>query len=205
MPGNEAVMLDFNGEAERFGSVTLAGVDEAGRGPLAGPVVAAAVILPSRVDLPGLNDSKKLTPVQRERFYESIVDAAVAWKVSIVDVETIAAVNILQAALLAMARAVGNLNVSPDLLLIDGNQPIRAPIPQETVVRGDALYPSIAAASILAKVTRDRLMVGYHKEYPCYGFDRHKGYGTRLHRERIAEFGPCPIHRQGFRGVREFV
>ncbi|PIQ96115.1 MAG: ribonuclease HII [Nitrospinae bacterium CG11_big_fil_rev_8_21_14_0_20_56_8] len=198
-------MLQFEERARHRGFRHIAGIDEAGRGPLAGPVVAAAVILPEGAILPGVDDSKKLSARQRDSCFEAIHQSAAAFGIGIVDVDVIDSINILQAARLAMRRAVGQLPQAPDLLLIDGNQRIEFPGEQWTIVKGDQLSLSVAAASILAKVTRDRLMDGYHQRYPQYGFDRHKGYGTRLHRDRIRDHGPCPIHRRTFRGVREFI
>lgn len=183
----------------------FAGVDEAGRGPLAGPVVAGAVILRQPDFLVKLNDSKKLSPTLRETLFKQIKKQALAYGISIVAPEVIDKINVLQASLLAMRQAVGKLSLAPHLLLIDGNQTIESPLPQQTVIKGDTICRSIAAASILAKVTRDHLMYEYHKEFPQYAFDQHKGYGTLLHRERIQEFGPCAIHRKTFKGVREYL
>ncbi len=181
----------------------IAGVDEAGRGPLAGPVVSAAVILPPTFKRRGVNDSKQLTPLQRARLYERIYAQAVAVGIGIVDACEIDRINILQAARLSMAIAVANLDPEPDFVLIDGNFGIPAILPQEAVVQGDARSVSIAAASIVAKVSRDRLMERYHQDYPQFGFDRHKGYPTPEHQAAIVSFGPCAIHRCTFRGVRE--
>ena len=181
----------------------IAGVDEAGRGPLAGPVVSAAVILPSGFYASGLNDSKKLTPKKRELFYEKIYAGADAIGIGIVDVVEIDRINILQAALLSMVIAVKNLQPQPDFLLIDGKFIIEAKYPQQAIIKGDALSVSIAAASIMAKVTRDRIMENYHAVYPVYGFNRHKGYPTQEHREAIKTHGCCPIHRKTFKGVKE--
>lgn len=198
-------MLDYECEAINNGYRVIAGVDEAGRGPLAGPVVASAVILPQDCDLPGLDDSKKLTERQRETQYDLILKTSLGYAIGIVDHETIDVINILQAARLAMKQAVEQLSDQPDFLLIDGNQPIETEIRQQTIVGGDGKSASIAAASILAKVTRDRLMHEYHALYPQYQFQQHKGYGTRLHRDLIQMHGPCPIHRKTFKGVKEFV
>lgn len=183
----------------------IAGVDEAGRGPLAGPVVAAAVVFPRGMSLPGLDDSKKLSPRQRERLFPLIQKNALTYGVGMVSNEEIDAINILQAALLAMKKAVERLQGPIDLLLIDGNKSIDSPHQQWPIVKGDSASHSIAAASILAKVSRDRLMDEYHEKFPQYEFNRHKGYPTRLHKERIEQFGPCPIHRREFKGVREFL
>lgn len=198
-------MLHYEIAAKKKGYRRIAGVDEAGRGPLAGPVVAAAVILPPGESIRGVDDSKKLSPAKREELVPLIHKIALGCGIGIVEVETIDSINILQASRLAMKRAVEQLSTSADLLLIDGNQGIDSPAPQWTIVRGDGASASIAAASILAKVARDRLMNNYHHRYPQYGFDRHKGYGTVLHRERIKDHGPCPIHRKTFKGVREFL
>jgi ribonuclease HII len=180
---------------------TPAGVDEAGRGPLAGPVVAAAVILPERFDIPGLDDSKKLTHRQRVTILERIISSALALAVGIVHHEEIDRINILRASLRAMEIAVNALEKRPDFLLIDGNQRTSLLIPQETVIGGDSRCCSIAAASIVAKVRRDELMDEYHEIYPEYNFRSHKGYATREHIEAIKKYGPCPIHRRSFRGV----
>ncbi|MEW6145428.1 MAG: ribonuclease HII [Thermodesulfobacteriota bacterium] len=180
---------------------TPAGVDEAGRGPLAGPVVAAAVILPEAFSIPGLDDSKKLTHFQRVTILEQVVSSAVAFAVGIVSHEEIDNINILRASLLAMEIAVNKLERMPDFLLIDGNQKTSLPIPQETVIKGDSRCCSIAAASIVAKVRRDEIMDRYHEQFPEYNFRSHKGYPTREHLEAIRKYGPCPIHRRTFRGV----
>ncbi len=183
----------------------VAGIDEAGRGPLAGPVVAAAVILPESIPISGINDSKKLTPRKREALYHDIYRHAVAVGIGIIDPVEIDRINILQASLKAMVFAVLNLEPGPDYLLIDGRFPIAMNLPQQALVRGDAKSISIAAASIVAKVTRDRIMCRYGCEYPEFDFATHKGYPTRAHREAIRKFGCCPIHRRSFGGVREFL
>lgn len=180
----------------------LAGTDEAGRGPLAGPVVAAAVILDPMTEYPGLDDSKKLTPAARDAAYDLIVRHAVAWAWAAVEAPEVDRLNPLGAALLAMRRAVGQLTPAPALVLVDGNQRPDLPIPVHTLVKGDSRSLTIAAASIVAKVTRDRMMLDYHCQYPQYGFDRHMGYGTKVHLEALRRHGPCPIHRLSFRGVR---
>lgn len=180
----------------------IAGVDEAGRGPLAGPVVSAAVILTRDTPLPGLADSKKLSPRQREILYGEIYARAVAVGIGIVDAPEIDRINILQAALCAMAMAVANLRPRPDWLLIDGPFGIPAEFPQTPIPKGDGLSASIAAASIVAKVSRDHLMVRYHEDYPQFGFSRHKGYPTTAHRDALREHGCCPIHRRSFKWVR---
>ncbi|HEX3034878.1 MAG TPA: ribonuclease HII [Thermodesulfobacteriota bacterium] len=178
-----------------------AGVDEAGRGPLAGPVVAAAVILSNECEISGLNDSKKLSPQQREKLFDCIRNQAVSLGVGIIEPEEIDKINILRAALRAMEIAVKNLNPQPDFLFIDGNIRTSILIPQETIVDGDAICSSIAAASIIAKVTRDSIMANYHNIYPEYNFKQHKGYPTKEHFESLRKYGPCPIHRRTFRGV----
>lgn len=187
----------------------VAGVDEAGRGALAGPVVAAAVILPPGLELPGLKDSKLLSPERREALFEAIREGAVAFGIGLVDEQTIDALNILQATLLAMAEAIASLHPSPDFLLIDGRIPPLSTLSSQlstlryrAIPHGDRLYPSIAAASIVAKVSRDRIMEGYDKDLPHYGFRRHKGYGTPEHLLALARYGPSPLHRKSFRGVR---
>jgi ribonuclease HII len=178
-----------------------AGVDEAGRGPLAGPVVAAAVILPEECQINGLNDSKKLSPQKRETLFHQIKRLAIVTGVGIVEADEIDRINILRATLLAMETAVTNLTPRPDYLLIDGNIRTSLLIPQETVVRGDSRCFSIAAASIIAKVIRDSIMDDYHNIYPEYNFNKHKGYPTKEHLDSLKKFGPCPIHRKTFNGV----
>ncbi|MCL2389317.1 MAG: ribonuclease HII [Elusimicrobia bacterium] len=178
------------------------GIDEAGRGPLAGPVVAAAVILPAGIEIPFLNDSKKLTQKKREELFNLIKQQALGYSINIVDAQTIDKLNILQASLLAMKNALQSLKQLPMLCLVDGNQKIETSIKQITVVGGDAKSAAIAAASILAKVTRDNLMDDYAKLYPQYGFDKHKGYGTKLHIEALKKHGKCPIHRESFAPVK---
>jgi ribonuclease HII len=182
----------------------IAGVDEAGRGPLAGPVVSAAVILPPEGAIQGLDDSKKLSPARRKTLFDEIQAKALAVGVGLVDAAEIDRINILQASLCAMRMAVDDLVPHADYLLIDGQFILPGtPTPQSAVVKGDARCAAIAAASIIAKVSRDRLMQRYHRKYPRFGFDRHKGYPTKAHRAAIAAHGPCPIHRRSFRGVRE--
>lgn len=176
----------------------ICGVDEAGRGPLAGPVCAAAVILPPNIELPGLNDSKKMTDKRRRELFPIIQEKAVAYGIGFATREEIDQINILQATYLAMERAVAQLGVVPELLLIDGNRSKDFGIPVETVVKGDSLSASIAAASVLAKVSRDNLMLKAAEEYPQYGFDVHKGYGTKAHYEALRVCGPCAIHRMTF-------
>jgi len=179
----------------------VAGVDEAGRGPLAGPVVSAAVILPIDFVVPGVTDSKKISPRKRDHFYDDIYCHAITIGIGIVDPIFIDRQNILRAALLSMALAVRNLEPVSDYLLIDGPYKIPFDLPQNAVVGGDSKSISIGAASIIAKVTRDRLMVAYHREYPQYGFDGHKGYPTRAHKVALRMHGYCLIHRKSFKGV----
>lgn len=176
----------------------LAGVDEAGRGPLAGPVYAAAVILPQNLIIDGLNDSKKLTAQKREILFDQIENAAISFGIAFASVEEIEQINILNAALLAMDRAIAQLNPTPELALIDGNTTRNIRIPARAVVGGDAKCASIAAASILAKVTRDRFMDEMAKTYPQYGFEKHKGYGTKAHYAALEQYGPSPVHRPSF-------
>lgn len=196
-------MPDYSFEKEKInlGFKTVAGVDEAGRGPLAGPVCAAAVILPVECVIEGLDDSKKLSEKKREKLYDIIIEKAISYNIQLVDNEVIDDINILNATYLAMTNAVNNLDVKPDFVLIDGNRlPPDLKTPSEAIVKGDSKSMSIAAASILAKVTRDRLMLELASEYPEYEFERHKGYGTKLHCEILREFGPCKIHRKTFIG-----
>lgn len=188
----------FEHQAQEQGFDVVCGVDEAGRGPLAGPVCAAAVILPDGLVIEGLDDSKKLTEKKRDALYDIICEEAIAYGIAFASVEEIEEMNILQATFLAMKRAVENLNVKPDLALVDGNQKPPLEIQARTLVKGDAKSPSIAAASILAKVTRDRLMTEIAEEYPQYEFPKHKGYGTKLHYEKIMEHGISPVHRRSF-------
>lgn len=180
------------------GITQICGVDEAGRGPLAGPVCAAAVIFPAHLEIPGLDDSKKLTDKRRRELMPVIKENALAYGIAFADHSEIDQINILQATFLAMERAVSKLEIKPQLLLIDGNRQKDFGIPTETVVRGDSLSASIAAASILAKVTRDDYMLRMAEQYPQYGFDVHKGYGTKAHYAALTEYGPCPIHRMSF-------
>ena len=188
----------YEHEAAREGFACVCGVDEAGRGPLAGPVCAAAVILPPVIQFEGLNDSKKLTDKKRRALYDVITEQAVSYGIAFADEQEIDEINILQATFLAMRRAFEKLTVTPDIALIDGNRAPGLSCRERTVVHGDALSASIAAASILAKVTRDRLMEEYDAQYPQYGFAVHKGYGTQRHYAALREFGACPIHRQSF-------
>ena len=180
------------------GIQVICGVDEAGRGPLAGPVCAAAVILPPHLEIPGLTDSKKLTDKKRRELFPIIQEQAIAYGIGLASEQEIDEINILQATFLAMQRALDQLSVKPDLALIDGNREKNFGIPVKTVVKGDSLSMNIAAASILAKVTRDDLMVKMAEEYPQYGFDIHKGYGTKAHYAALTDHGPSPIHRMTF-------
>ena len=189
----------YENEAKRKGYKFVCGVDEAGRGPLAGPVCAAAVILPENCEIEGLNDSKKLTEKKREQLYDVIIEKAVAYSVAFGSVEEIEEHNILNATYIAMNRAIDGLSQKADFALIDGNRvPKGISVPCETVVKGDAKSCSIAAASILAKVTRDRLLLEYAEKYPEYGFEKHKGYGTAVHYNAIHQHGVLPIHRISF-------
>ena len=182
-------------QAQR-GKILICGVDEAGRGPLAGPVCAAAVILPDGYEIPGLNDSKQLTDKKRRELFPVIKEQAIAYGISMVDEKTIDEINILNATFLAMKNAIAQLSVTPELALIDGNRVSDFGVEAMAVVKGDARDASIAAASILAKVTRDRFMEEMDAQYPEYGFAVHKGYGTRRHYDAIREYGMCPIHRR---------
>jgi ribonuclease HII len=180
------------------GIVDVCGVDEAGRGPLAGPVCAAACILPVGLGIPGLDDSKKLSPQKREELYDIIVSSAITFGIAFASVEEIESLNILNATFLAMNRAIEQLFPQPALALIDGNRNSGIRIPSRCVVKGDSLCADIAAASVLAKVTRDRYMLAMAKQYPLYGFEKHKGYGTVQHYAALRDYGPCPIHRPSF-------
>jgi len=176
----------------------ICGVDEAGRGPLAGPVCAAAVILPPNIEIPGLNDSKKLTDKRRRELFPVIKEQAITYGIAMVDHKTIDEINILQATYLAMKQAIAQLTVKPDLALVDGNRSSDFGVPVETVVHGDSLSASIAAASVLAKITRDDYMLQVAEEYPGYSFEVHKGYGTKAHYEALRQLGASPIHRMTF-------
>lgn len=193
-------MVDYSIENEyrEKGFDIICGVDEAGRGPLAGPVYAAAVILPSDCVIEGLNDSKKLTEKKREALFDEIKEKALAYGIASADEKEIDEINILNATFIAMKRAIASLSVKPDLALIDGNQKSHTDIEEVTVIKGDAKSMSIAAASVLAKVSRDRFMLEMAEKYPQYEFARHKGYGTKLHYEKIAQYGVCDIHRRTF-------
>ena len=191
---------EFEQNTKDKGYSAVCGVDEAGRGPLAGPVCAAAVILPEGVIIDGVNDSKKLSEKKRESLFEVIKSTAVSYCIAYSSVEEIEAINILNATMLAMKRAVEGLSVKADYAMIDGNKIPALNIDAECIVKGDARSMSIACASILAKVSRDRLLYEYAKEYPQYGFDKHKGYGTAAHRDALIKYGPCPYHRMSFLG-----
>lgn len=190
--------LKYENEAFDKGFKNICGVDEAGRGPLAGPVCAAAVILPKGHIIDGVNDSKKLTEKKREALFDVIIDECLSYCIAFATVEEIEELNILNATMLAMRRAVEGLDIQADYAMIDGNKIPPLDISAECIVKGDANSMSIAAASILAKVARDRLCVEYDKQYPEYCFAKHKGYGTKLHREMILKYGPCEIHRMSF-------
>lgn len=185
------------------GYQVIAGVDEAGRGPLAGPVVAGACVFSRGLVIEGIDDSKKLTPKEREELYQVLVNhPEIDFALGIVEHSQIDAINILKASLEAMAIAVKNLAIEPDFLLVDGNQRPPTEIALKTVIKGDSLSQSIAAASILAKHSRDQMMLQFHQEWPQYGFDKHKGYATRTHLQAIQEHGPCPIHRKSFEPIK---
>lgn len=190
--------LEFEKEALAKGYKSVCGVDEAGRGPLAGPVCAAAVILPEGVIIDGVNDSKKLSEKKRESLFDVIREQALSYSIAYATVDEIEKINILNATMLAMRRAINGLDIKADYAMIDGNKIPPIDIDAECVVKGDAKSMSIACASILAKVSRDRLLYKYAEEYPMYGFDKHKGYGTKVHREAILKYGPCPYHRKSF-------
>ncbi len=195
---SEINMWEIENEYFGKGIRLICGVDEAGRGPLAGPVCAAAVILPPNLEIPGLNDSKKLTDKRRRELFPVIKEQAVAYGIGLATHEEIDEINILQATFLAMERAIAQLSVKPELALIDGNREKDFGIPVKTVIKGDSLSANIAAASILAKVTRDEIMEGYAVDYPQYGFEIHKGYGTKAHYQALTEHGASPIHRMTF-------
>lgn len=190
--------LEFEKEALAKGYKSVCGVDEAGRGPLAGPVCAAAVILPAGVIIDGVNDSKKLSEKKRESLFDVIREQALSYSIAYATVDEIEEINILNATMLAMRRAIDGLDIKADYAMIDGNKIPPIDIDAECIVKGDAKSMSIACASILAKVSRDRLLYKYAEEYPMYGFDKHKGYGTKVHREAILKYGPCPYHRKSF-------
>ncbi len=192
--------LEYENKAKAKGYTAICGVDEAGRGPLAGPVCAAAVILPDDTIIEGVNDSKKLSEKKREALFDVIISSVRSYSIAYATVDEIENMNILNATMLAMKRAVEGLNVKADYAMIDGNRLPNLDIDSEFIIKGDAKSMSIAAASILAKVSRDRLLYEYAKEYPQYHFDKHKGYGTKAHVEALKKYGPCPYHRLSFLG-----
>lgn len=202
-PELEQSTLFFETMARRQGYQAVAGIDEAGRGPLAGPVVAAAVILPEHFELPGLNDSKQLSEKKRTELYPLIHEQAIAVGIGVSRADEVDQINILQATLKGMNRAVARLSVPPDFLLVDGITPVPTLIEQKTLKKGDSRSLSIAAASVIAKVVRDRIMVAYDRLFPEYGFAGHKGYGSQKHRDAVAKHGPCICHRRSFAGVKE--
>lgn len=191
-------LWELENEIYDSGVSLICGVDEAGRGPLAGPVCAAAVILPRNIEIVGLNDSKKLSEKSHEKLYDEICEKAMSFGIAFASVEEIEEFNILNAAMLAMNRAIAQLEPQPELALIDGNRSSAIEINSRCVIKGDAKCADIAASSILAKVTRDRYMLEMAEKYPEYHFERHKGYGTKLHYEALREYGPCEIHRPSF-------
>ena len=191
-------LYEFEHGKRELGYKYICGVDEAGRGPLAGPVFAAAVIFPEDYEIDGLNDSKKLSEKKREKLYYEIIEHALAYSVQSCDNNVIDEINILEATMLAMKTAVESLGIKPDIVFVDGNRLPKLEVPAEYVIKGDATSASIAAASILAKVSRDRFMYEMDKKYPEYCFEKHKGYPTKLHYEKIREFGPSEIHRLSF-------
>lgn len=190
-------MLNYELKYILKGKKLIAGVDEAGRGPLAGPVAVAAVIMPLDNRIEGIDDSKKLSEAKRERLYQEIIETAIAVKCVLIDKDTIDDINILQATICGMKSAINGLDVKPDIVLIDAVK-LDIDIDSEALIKGDSLSYNIAAASIVAKVTRDRLMIKYSHEYPEYGFDKHKGYGTKAHIEALKKHGATPLHRQSF-------
>lgn len=192
--------LDYENHLWERGLIP-AGVDEAGRGPLAGPVVAASVVLSKDKTIEGLNDSKALSPLKRSILYDLISERCLSFAVGIIDNDVIDNINILQATINAMEKSIIALTIKPDLVYIDGNRPTTLDIAQQTIVKGDTKCQSIAAASIIAKVTRDRIMEKMHEKYPQYDFIKHKGYPTKSHYEALKKYGPCPIHRVSFNGV----
>lgn len=191
----------FERSAREAGYTCIAGLDEAGRGPLAGPVVAAAVVLPDGLLIPGVKDSKQISEKKRERLFDIVREQAICYGIGIADERTIDEVNIYQATIVAMERSLETLHPRPDYLLLDAITLPRVPIPQKPLIKGDCRSHSIAAASILAKVTRDRMMLELHDQYPQYNFRKHKGYGTREHLEALQKYGPCVAHRKTFNPV----
>ena len=201
LPQQKVDPLAFERRLAEQGYTSIAGVDEAGRGCLAGPVVAASVILPQDLIIEGLKDSKQLSAKKRDEMYDRVCESALAWSWSAVDAPEIDRINILQATLLAMRESVKKLRVVPNFILIDGRDTIQSSIPQKAISKGDVFSHSVAAASVIAKVTRDRLMCDYAKSYPAFSFQVHKGYGTKLHLEELAQSKPTPLHRMTFRRV----
>lgn len=197
-------MLSYENAARAAGFRLIAGVDEVGRGPLAGPVVSAAVILPEHFLPEGLNDSKKISPRARDRLFKLISKEAVAWGVGLCDSREVDRVNILNATIKSMEKAVGALSPQPDYLLVDALSLKRVSVRQEAIIKGDALSLSVAAASVIAKVIRDRMMLAYDALYPGYGFAKHKGYGTKEHMEKLRALGLCPIHRETFCHINDY-
>ncbi len=200
----ETDRFSFERELSRQGFSAIAGTDEVGRGPLAGPVVAASVILPADCDYQQFNDSKKLTPKARVRLFDVLRDMGVDIGIGIISETQIDRFNILQASLMAMKKALESMPAKPDFVLVDGRFPVPVAVSQQSLIKGDSRSASIAAASIVAKVTRDDLMKQYHRQYPQYKFDKNKGYPTAEHRRLLAQYGPCPIHRRSFAGVKVF-
>jgi ribonuclease HII len=201
-PGS-SIKLHFETSLWNQGFTLLAGVDEAGRGPLAGPVVAAAVVFPPDFFLPGVDDSKRLTPESRNQLYPQILYHCTTYGVGIVSVEEIDRLNILQAAMLAMRKAIAQLSPAPQHVLVDGRRIPDLTLPQTAIVKGDGLSFTIGAASIIAKVVRDRIMLDYHRQFPDYGFNEHKGYPTPAHLKALQRHGPCSIHRRSFHPLRK--
>ncbi len=198
-------MRRFENKAFNKGAHHIAGIDEAGRGPLAGPVISAAVVLPRDFFHPDIIDSKKLSPVRRHKRFDLIQNYALDIGIGACSPAEIDEINIHKASLLSMLRAVEKLNTQPDFLLIDGKFTLQTLIAQQAIIKGEIHSISIAAASIIAKVTRDRIMAQIHEQYPAYGFDRHKGYPTRFHKQAVIDFGPSPVHRKTFKGVKEVI
>lgn len=206
IPGSKELLIHLEKNLVEKGFKQICGVDEVGRGPLAGPVVAAAVIIPLGIEIQGLDDSKKLSQIKRDELFEEIINREIPCAVGIIDNEQIDRMNILKASLVAMRKAVTDLKAKPDIVLVDGEYPIpNISLPQLSVVDGDALCKSIMAASIVAKVTRDRIMDHFQKMYPAFSFSKHKGYSTAEHLKELKDHGPCDIHRKSFRPVAELV
>ena len=198
-------MLEFEKKFRALGKTKVAGIDEVGRGPLCGPVVASSVILPENIDIPGLTDSKKLSPTKRIRLYDEIVEKAVSIGVGIINEDRIDEINILNATIEAMILSIEDLKIKPDFLLVDGNMKNITTIPQESIIKGDSKSLSISAASVIAKVTRDRLMKDYDMIFPDYGFSRNMGYGTKEHIQALGKSFSTPIHRKTFKPVSDYL